>query len=327
MLFRSFKDADTALKVLVEDTAGNKVDIGHMILHTDTTTGQGGATGTASITPYDLAYAASSDNIFLEQASITTQIKADPTEWYVFSGWGSNAATNKNFVGKDFLGQATSKTINGDDSKSFTTIQEAIDAYSHSDYDGLTKLELRVAEDHEESGTIDVTKNGLFIDFWDVGGTAKDDQMLSFKLDSGVVDLELGGTRNAKVIGNSGANKIIGNDGDNIIYGKGGNDNILGKGGDDIIFAGKGEDFADGGAGSDKVYGNQGDDILQATDDAHSTPAVGSTAELSSKDLLSGGSGDDVLIDMANKSAAGKVVMLGGSGEDKISVEIGRAHV
>ena len=31
-----FKDADTALKVLVGDTAGNKVDIGHMILHTDT---------------------------------------------------------------------------------------------------------------------------------------------------------------------------------------------------------------------------------------------------------------------------------------------------
>ena len=68
------------------------------------------------------------------------------------------------------------------------------------------------------------------------------------------------------------------------------------------------------------------DDILQATDDAHSTPAVDSTAELSSKDLLSGGSGDDVLIDMANKSAAGKVVMLGGSGEDKISVDSDRSN-
>ena len=83
----------------------------------------------------------------------------------------------------------------------------------------------------------------------------------------------------------------------------------------------------DGGAGSDKEYGNQGEDILQATDDAHSTPAVDSTAELSSKDLLSGGSGDDVLIDMANKSAAGKVVMLGGSGEDKISVDSDRSNL
>ncbi len=319
-----FKDFNTSLKVLVEDTAGNEVDIGHMILHTDTV---GATTGLATITSYDLAYAASSDNIFLEQASITTQIKADPTEWYVFSGWDTNVADDKIFSGKDFLGQTTTKTINGNDNKSFVSIQDAIDAYSHTDYDDMTQLELRVAEDHEESGTIDVTKNGLFIDFWDVGGTDKDDQMLTFKLGSSVVDLELGGTRNAKVIGNSEANRIIGNDGDNIIYGKDGNDDILGKGGDDIIFAGKGDDFADGGAGSDKVYGNQGADILQATDDAHSTPAVDSTAELSSKDLLSGGSGDDVLIDMANKSAAGKVVMLGGSGKDKISVDSDRSNL
>ena len=72
----------------------------------------------------------------------------------------------------------------------------------------MTKLELRVAEDHEESGTIDVTKDGLFIDFWDVGGVDKDDQMLTFKLDSGVIDLELGGTRNAKVIGNNEATEL-----------------------------------------------------------------------------------------------------------------------
>ena len=56
--------------------------------------------------------------------------------------------------------------------------KEAIKAYSHTDYDDLTQLELRVAEDHEETGVIDVTKDGLFIDFWDVtGATALDTQM------------------------------------------------------------------------------------------------------------------------------------------------------
>ena len=38
-----------------------------------------------------------------------------------------------------------------------------------------------------------------------------------------------------------------------------------------------------------------------------------------SKDFISGGSGDDVLIDLSNKTGQGEVLMLGGSGDDVIT--------
>ena len=103
----------------------------------------------------------------------------------------------------------------------------------------------------------------------------------------------------------------------NIIRGKDGNDQIVSKGGDDVIYAGKGDDFVDGGAGADKVFGNQGADILQASQDIFSQSLLGT--DESSKDFISGGSGNDVLIDLSNKTSTGEVIMIGGSGKDVIT--------
>ena len=88
----SLKNDGGALKVLVTDTAGNKVDIGHTVL-------KGTGTNQAvKITASDLAYAASSENYFLEQASIQATIEADPLEWYVYHGWaGAGSYNSKNF--------------------------------------------------------------------------------------------------------------------------------------------------------------------------------------------------------------------------------------
>ena len=328
------------LKVQVTDTAGNTVDIGHTIL-----TEAGGGTVTAGITSSDLAYAASPENFFLEQHSIDASIAADPMEWYVWSGWqGANTNQDITFSGEDFLGAGITKTINGDEANTYSSIQSAIDDAKTK---SMTNLEIRVANDHTEAYDVDVTVDNLKIDFWDTGNAANT-EAICFKLfDSDtdaddILNLTLGGERDAKIIGNNSDNKIIGNDGNNKIYGKSGHDQLLGKGGNDLIYAGSGNDFADGGAGSDRVYGNSGDDNLQATSDAYALPAADDAAELTSYDLLSGGSGDDVLIDMANKATititiddnstpgntsddttetkTGEVVTLGGSGQDIIRI-------
>ena len=51
-----------------------------------------------SISAADLAYAASGSNTYLSQSSVQGTIKADPLEFYVFSG------SSYFFYGKDFLG-------------------------------------------------------------------------------------------------------------------------------------------------------------------------------------------------------------------------------
>ena len=49
-----------------------------------------------SISAADLAYAASGSNTYLSQTSVQGTIKADPLEFYVFTG------ASYNFYGKDF---------------------------------------------------------------------------------------------------------------------------------------------------------------------------------------------------------------------------------
>ena len=65
----SLKNDGGALKVLVTDTAGNKVDIGHTVLK------GAGVSQSAIITASDLAYAASSENYFLKKASIKQRLR------------------------------------------------------------------------------------------------------------------------------------------------------------------------------------------------------------------------------------------------------------
>ena len=164
---------------------------------------------------------------------------------------------------------------------------------------------------------VNVDEDDLRIEFWDIAGADAATEVTTFNLDAAVKNLTLDGSRDANINGTALANKIVGTDGKNIIRGKDGNDQIISKGGDDIIYAGKGDDFVDGGAGADKVFGNQGNDILQASQDIFSQALLGT--DETSKDFISGGSGDDVLIDLSNKTSAGEVLMLGGSGDDVIT--------
>ena len=136
---------------------------------------------------------------------------------------------------------------------------------------------------------------------------------LHFVLGDGVEKVTFGGSRDLRVDGNELDNVIIGNDGNNIINGKSGNDVILGGDGDDIINGGKGDDFIDGQVGMDKVYGHRGNDTLVATGSDNGT------TDSNQNDFLSGGSGDDTIIDAANKTDA-EVLILGGSGKDTFAL-------
>ena len=79
-------------------------------------------------------------------------------EWYVWSGWEGDSSADLTFAGKDFLGASITKTINGDDDNTYSSIQSAID-------DALAKtktnLEIRVANHHTEGYDVNVTVDNL----------------------------------------------------------------------------------------------------------------------------------------------------------------------
>ena len=114
-----------------------------------------------SISASDLAYAASGSNTYLSQATVQGTIKADPLEFYVFSG------ASYHFYGKDFLGNSVKKLVDSSttDVQKFNSIQSALDAAAtNSDV-----TEIRVAVNHNEtsSGEIEIKSDDLKIDFWD----------------------------------------------------------------------------------------------------------------------------------------------------------------
>jgi Ca2+-binding RTX toxin-like protein len=102
---------------------------------------------------------------------------------------------------------------------------------------------------------------------------------------------------NLFLMGNANIN-VNGNQLDNVIVGNHGNNMILGNDGNDIVTTG---------GGADMVYGGNGSDTLIA----QSGSALGST-------LLSGGAGNDLLIDATTDNA--RVVMTGGIGADTFKV-------
>jgi hypothetical protein len=130
-------------------------------------------------------------------------------------------------------------------------------------------------------------------------------------------------------IGTDGPDTLRGTNGDDNLVGKGGNDilialagddNLLGGAGKDVVLGGSfarsfggdknlvggdGNDFVGGGKGSDNMVGGDGNDFLFEC-----------CLRESSKDTLSGGSGNDV-IDVSHKPAVKDVVACG-SGRDRV---------
>ena len=148
------------------------------------------------------------------------------------------------------------------------------------------------------------------------GSGSKATGPLVFKLGDGIKNVYFGGSRDINVYGNDEDNIIVGNQGNNKIFGRTGNDVLLGYGGDDVIKGGSGDDFVDGMEGADRVYGQRGDDTLVATG------SFDGEYDEEAQDLLSGGSGNDTLIDAANKDYSGQTSLLGGSGADTFSIGV-----
>ena len=120
--------------------------------------------------------------------------------------------------------------------------------------------------------------------------------------------------------GTAGEDNLVGLGGQDDLFGKGGSDNLVGgdgkdnvlggdergpKGGDKNLVGGDGNDFVGGGRGADNMVGGDGNDLLFEC-----------CLRESSKDTLSGGSGNDV-IDVSHRPAVRDVVACG-KGRDQV---------
>lgn len=106
---------------------------------------------------------------------------------------------------------------------------------------------------------------------------------------------------------------IAGTDGDDLVYGAGGADVIDGGIGNDEILGGAGNDILDGGAGNDRLYGQFGDDELNGGSDNDIV-----TDETGGNDRLSGGDGYDILRVTRDDEPASQVVLDGGEDRDSL---------
>lgn len=111
----------------------------------------------------------------------------------------------------------------------------------------------------------------------------------------------LGG--NDRLFSLAGKDNLQGGPGKDVVFG--GNERLRLSGGDKDLVGGPDNDFVNGGRGSDNVVGEEGNDLL----------GDGALRE-SSKDDLSGGDGNDVIL-VDNKPAARDVVGCG-SGFDRV---------
>ena len=140
--------------------------------------------------------------------------------------------------------------------------------------------------------------------------------------------------------GTNRADNLLGEGGNDALFGLGGRDNLVGgpgkdwvlggnerrpQGGDKNLLGGSGNDGVNGGKGSDNLVGGSGNDFVNG--DRGSDRIVGGGGndylldgepfgEEGSKDVLSGGEGNDVF-DVINRPAAKDVVVCG-DGFDRV---------
>jgi Ca2+-binding RTX toxin-like protein len=133
----------------------------------------------------------------------------------------------------------------------------------------------------------------------------------------------IGGPGPNTLRGTNGADNLLGEGGNDRIFGLRGNDNLIGGsgkdllvggnehfrflGGDKNLVGGSGNDWVLGGLGSDNLLGGGGNDFLD------NGPFI---FHESSRDVFSGGSGNDVL-EVINTTAATDIVTCG-SGFDRV---------
>jgi hypothetical protein len=132
------------------------------------------------------------------------------------------------------------------------------------------------------------------------------------------------------LMGTNKADNLVGVGGNDKLYALGGRDNLLGGVGKDVVFGGNeqldlsgghkilvggsGNDFVNGGKGSDNLLGDEGNDFLG--DGVLCDKGTSCETPETSKDTLSGGDGNDVIL-VDNEPAAKDVVVCGG-GFDRV---------
>ena len=126
------------------------------------------------------------------------------------------------------------------------------------------------------------------------------------------VDNLLGRGSNDKLYALAGNDKLLGGAGKDVVFG--GNERLDLSGGHKILVGGSGNDFVNGGKGSDNLLGEEGNDLLG--DGVLCDKGTSCEKPETSKDTLSGGDGNDVIL-VDNKPAAKDVVVCGG-GFDRV---------
>jgi Ca2+-binding RTX toxin-like protein len=122
----------------------------------------------------------------------------------------------------------------------------------------------------------------------------------------------LGRGGNDRLFALAGNDKLLGGPGKDVVFG--GNERLDLSGGHKILVGGSGNDFVNGGKGSDNLLGEEGNDLLG--DGVLCDKGTSCKKPETSKDTLSGGDGNDVIL-VDNKPAAKDVVVCGG-GFDRV---------
>ncbi len=131
-----------------------------------------------------------------------------------------------------------------------------------------------------------------------LGGEGKDWLLTGERRALGGDKVSAGGPGNDGVTGGLGSDTLLGGSGNDFVFGD--------KGSDRAVVGGEGRDLINGHTGSDRMLGEGGGDFI-----------VDDGVREFSKDVLSGGSGNDV-IDAWHKPAAVQDVVTCGSGFDRV---------
>ena len=126
------------------------------------------------------------------------------------------------------------------------------------------------------------------------------------------VDNLLGRGSNDKLYALAGNDNLLGGAGKDVVFG--GNERLDLSGGHKFLVGGSGNDFVNGGKGSDNLLGKEGNDLLG--DGVLCDKGTSCEKPETSKDTLSGGDGNDVIL-VDNEPAAKDVVVCGG-GFDRV---------
>jgi Ca2+-binding RTX toxin-like protein len=109
------------------------------------------------------------------------------------------------------------------------------------------------------------------------------------------------------IFGGKGSDTLTAGTGGNILSGDVGADTVLGGSGADTLYGGDGNDIVTGNTGADFLYGGEGNDTISAGASA----GAGANPDAST-DIVSGGSGADIFVNVGNTNTTDANVLTAG---------------